>query len=62
MHVVRDGVSIFKRDRKLSAWADEDWTEDDVGGLRRKKYREFPTGKRLQKAPATSDVESAVPA
>lgn len=50
MHIVRDGMSIFKRDRKLSAWAREDWIDTQTGVARRKDYAPFPTGKGISGA------------
>lgn len=60
MHVVRDSVSVFKRDRKLSAWAGEDWTDTQTSVARRKTYVPFMSGSGLSEASTTLDEECTV--
>lgn len=51
-------MSIFKRDRKLSAWAGEDWIDTQTGVARRKDYAPFPTGNDISGASCVSRLES----
>jgi len=48
VHVVRSAASgstpVFKRDRKLSAWAGEDWVDGQSKVAHRVKYRPFGGG------------------
>ncbi|PBB88016.1 hypothetical protein CK216_05705 [Mesorhizobium sp. WSM3876] len=60
MHVVRDGVPVFKRDRKLSAWAGEDWTDTQTSVARRKTYVPFMSGEPVSEASTALDEESTV--
>lgn len=60
MHIVREGVPIFKRDRKVSAWAGEDWIDTQTDVARRRKYTPFPTGEGLSAASADWTEESTV--
>ncbi len=41
VHVTRNGTVVFKRDRRLSTWADYD-VMDTQTGLQTFKYRPFP--------------------
>lgn len=60
MHVVRDGVPVFKRDRKLSAWAGEDWADTQTTVARRRGYVPFVSGEALSEASTDQDEESTV--
>lgn len=60
MHVVRDGVPIFKRDRKLSAWAGEDWVDTQTRVAMRTDYRPFVRGQGISEASTDRDGESTV--
>ncbi|MGY3328875.1 hypothetical protein ACVILI_001892 [Mesorhizobium sp. USDA 4775] len=61
MHIVRDGVPIFKRDRKLSAWAGEDWIDTQTRVAVRTEYRPFVRGSGISEAARGPDVECTVP-
>jgi hypothetical protein len=41
VHVTRDGIAVFKRDLRLSDWADWDILDTQTG-IQRFKYRPFP--------------------
>lgn len=60
MHVVRDGVPVFKRDRKLSTWAGEDWTDTQTSVAIRRTYVPFMSREAVSEASTTLDEESTV--
>lgn len=49
LHVTRKGQPVFKDDRSIQSWADEDWVDTQEQVARRRKYVSFsrPGGPKI---------------